>query len=583
MPVLDTIVVEVIERGPQGPQVSDGDKGDITVSSNGTNWQLNAGAVGTTELAAEAVETAKIADKAVTNDKLADMAEGTFLMRAVGAGTGSPIHGTASQARMALDPQLADVDQSAGPNAVAGRVPVTIKDRFGIDVDVRSYQVKANGIDDDAAAMQRAIDDWKGQSLYVSGGVRLRVPPGTVKVTAASIDMTNAHKIQIVGSGDGGTTIKGTANQPIFTASNTSASPLYRAGLIDMTIEGPGKENTLADGVQWTANNNCVLRGVRIWSCRAGLRLSTSWQTLIDAIKIDGLGGLACYDGIYQADGELAVAENALEIRGGQIFGPERYGWRGECITGTKVFGLEVLGTGGTGVFFGSSPGNKDLKWFSWSGGLIDSCSSLLVVRKGGAALGELLHFSGLWMGYANGSDGIIAEFNGVRDVTFRPDIMVNCRTGLYTKDVTDSTFNIPGILEYNRLNDGAWGAVIENTTNCTFTLGRFRAAAGVEKTNSFVEIGTSARNTIIGGRGDNNIYTIPGNNSRVIGVAWDDGVTQKNYPDHIPEFTVAGLPGASTAFKSKLVAVTNEVGGYTLAFCDGVNWRRVQDRNIVS
>lgn len=99
MPVLDTIVVEVIERGPQGPQVSDGDKGDITVSSNGTNWQINAGAVGTTELADEAVTTAKIDDDAVTNTKLADMPEGTVKLRPLGVGVGSPQDGTPAQVK----------------------------------------------------------------------------------------------------------------------------------------------------------------------------------------------------------------------------------------------------------------------------------------------------------------------------------------------------------------------------------------------------------------------------------------------------------------------------------------------------
>ncbi len=45
--------------------------------------------------------------------------------------------------------------------------------------------------------------------------------------------------------------------------------------------------------------------------------------------------------------------------------------------------------------------------------------------------------------------------------------------------------------------------------------------------------------------------------------------------------YTVAGLPSAATA--SGLIYVSNETGGATLAFSDGTNWRRVQDRAIVS
>ena len=54
--------------------LTDGDKGDITVSSNGTTWNIDAGVVGTSEIADSAVTTAKIADDAVTAAKLADTA-----------------------------------------------------------------------------------------------------------------------------------------------------------------------------------------------------------------------------------------------------------------------------------------------------------------------------------------------------------------------------------------------------------------------------------------------------------------------------------------------------------------------------
>ena len=49
---------------------------------------------------------------------------------------------------------------------------------------------------------------------------------------------------------------------------------------------------------------------------------------------------------------------------------------------------------------------------------------------------------------------------------------------------------------------------------------------------------------------------------------------------DEVRECTVANLPDAT---KFSLVRVSNESGGYTLAFSDGTQWRRVQDRAVVS
>jgi hypothetical protein len=46
--------------------------------------------------------------------------------------------------------------------------------------------------------------------------------------------------------------------------------------------------------------------------------------------------------------------------------------------------------------------------------------------------------------------------------------------------------------------------------------------------------------------------------------------------------YTVATLPDA-TQNRGLIVLVTNEAGGATLAFSSGLDWRRVQDRAVVS
>lgn len=49
-----------------------------------------------------------------------------------------------------------------------------------------------------------------------------------------------------------------------------------------------------------------------------------------------------------------------------------------------------------------------------------------------------------------------------------------------------------------------------------------------------------------------------------------------------LPSYTVTTVPDA-TLSESHLIYVSDESGGATLAFSDGTNWRRVQDRAIIS
>lgn len=63
-------------------------------------------------------------------------------------------------------------------------------------------------------------------------------------------------------------------------------------------------------------------------------------------------------------------------------------------------------------------------------------------------------------------------------------------------------------------------------------------------------------------------------------------GTLITNFGDYtavvLPSYTVAGAPTASS-YTGGLIYVSNEAGGATVAFSDGTNWRRVQDRTVIS
>lgn len=61
-----------------------------------------------------------------------------------------------------------------------------------------------------------------------------------------------------------------------------------------------------------------------------------------------------------------------------------------------------------------------------------------------------------------------------------------------------------------------------------------------------------------------------------------NDGSEPTQGPVVLTSYLKTALPSAS-AFVGGVIYVSNETGGATVAFSDGTNWRRVQDRNVVS
>lgn len=60
------------------------------------------------------------------------------------------------------------------------------------------------------------------------------------------------------------------------------------------------------------------------------------------------------------------------------------------------------------------------------------------------------------------------------------------------------------------------------------------------------------------------------------------DGTEVPTAPVMIKAYSKAALPNA-LSFLQGVIVVSDDVGGLTLAFSDGTNWRRVQDRAVIS
>lgn len=105
---------------------------------------------------------------------------------------------------------------------------------------------------------------------------------------------------------------------------------------------------------------------------------------------------------------------------------------------------------------------------------------------------------------------------------------------------------------------------------------------------NHNIEVNAN-QSAILGGSG--NIISNGVTNSVILGGSGITGTTSNTaYMENsvntgvhqFGEYTVSTVPLASS-YPGGMIAVTDEAGGYTMAFSDGTDWRRMQDRVVIS
>jgi hypothetical protein len=191
-----------------------------------------------------------------------------------------------------------------------------------------------------------------------------------------------------------------------------------------------------------------------------------------------------------------------------------------------------------------------------------------------------------------NGDSGTAVTIDqSTKDATFQGNIIVNSLT-YPTADGTDGQViktDGSGTLSFGAIPAGGSNTEIQynydgglkGTSNFKFdeatdklTIGGAVEAILFETLSDYGSITTTANAIIDYGSITDTVIAIVNNDYGTLSTG--------SGPVEFPQYTVSTLPDADV-WTGHMIYVSNETGGATMAFSDGTNWRRIQDRAIVS
>jgi len=393
-----------------------------------------------------------------------------------------------------VENQLGD-STSLAPSQAAVKVAVTyssrsLNDRASDTVHAKDFGAKFDGVTDDTAAIQAAIN-----LVSSRGGGTVILQSGSSKVTT----LNRPDSVMIRGAGRRGTRLVSPTgyNAPMIQSIGTLANSINRGGVQDLALVGSGKANAGMVGIKEVFTNRSTHRDIDIFGMYEGMYVENVWQVLWDNIHVHGGGTDQSRTGFrFGPKDPTSGVSNAVIANGCVAQGVEYCGWRLENYDGAKFTSCEGM-DGNYGWYLGSpSSGSQACQFGHFVNCLGDTNSvNNWRIDKGNASDIRQAQFANCWGGSA-GQENLYV--GGASQLVFSNWQLVNAGSHGISLQLS-SRMSISGchIRDYSS-TAGRNGICVNNSQVITMTGNQIytsKANSGV----GIMEYGSSNYNAVVG------------------------------------------------------------------------------------
>jgi hypothetical protein len=220
-----------------------------------------------------------------------------------------------------------------------GGVAYPVCEKLEQIVSVMDFGAVGNGVADDTAAIQAAID-----SVFNTGGGTVYLPTGTYLVSSIVKNWIGAVTVRIVGAGKRATKIKkksGTTTPILDFSSSISVIDTY-SEVCDLWLEGLGAGTEaglrVTDWARWTLRNVLIESTNKALHSRGALALDVYDCTLQSNVY-----------GYYCEKSANNIYSNLVQFFGGQVSANTTWGMAIQQASGVHLYGTDLSANGVAG------------------------------------------------------------------------------------------------------------------------------------------------------------------------------------------------------------------------------------------